>query len=251
MVNAMFLSPGLSHGMWGKAIISATYLLDKIHCKENKIVLMNYGLEEDYLIIVLMEIGKSSRIDDEVVQDQRQRDDNDLQDERQDQPKEEEVEPRRSKRARTEKSFGPDFVSFMVENEPTSYREAPVIWDDLVMIWNLVKEIFSSTEPTDDEERTVWGELKRLFEPNTDDILWKLQRYMNDPLKWRLYDTCRVHHLSIERGTYIFMLVEKEYPLSKGVLTLMLVNRLLVEQHSEMANELLRKIFIQANRPRQ
>ncbi|GJW63097.1 hypothetical protein Tco_0114981 [Tanacetum coccineum] len=63
-------------------------------------------------------------IDDEVVQDQRQRDDNDLQDERQDQPKEEEVEPRRCKRARTEKSFRPDFVSFIVENEPTSYREA-------------------------------------------------------------------------------------------------------------------------------
>ncbi|GJZ26331.1 retrotransposon protein, putative, ty1-copia subclass [Tanacetum coccineum] len=54
----------------------------------------------------------------------RQRDDNDLQYERQDQPKEEKVEPRRSKRARIEKSFGPDFVSFMVENEPTSYREA-------------------------------------------------------------------------------------------------------------------------------
>ncbi|GJU96087.1 hypothetical protein Tco_1320843 [Tanacetum coccineum] len=89
MVNAMFLSPGLCHGMWGKAI----------------------------------EIGRSSRIDDEVVQDKRQRDDNDLQDERQDQPKEEEVEPRRCKRARTEKLFGPDFVSFMVENEPTSYRE--------------------------------------------------------------------------------------------------------------------------------
>ncbi|GKA69739.1 retrotransposon protein, putative, ty1-copia subclass, partial [Tanacetum coccineum] len=53
----------------------------------------------------------------------RQRDDNDLQDERQDQPEEEEVEPRRCKRARTEKSFGPDFVSFVVENEPTSYRE--------------------------------------------------------------------------------------------------------------------------------
>ncbi|GJW56191.1 isochorismate synthase, chloroplastic [Tanacetum coccineum] len=28
MVNAMFVSTGLSHGMWGKAIISATYLLD-------------------------------------------------------------------------------------------------------------------------------------------------------------------------------------------------------------------------------
>ncbi|GJR72828.1 hypothetical protein Tco_0085193 [Tanacetum coccineum] len=70
------------------------------------------------------EIGRSFRIDDKVVQDQRQRDDNDLQDERQDQPKEEEVEPKRSKRARIEKSVGPDFVSFMVENKPTSYREA-------------------------------------------------------------------------------------------------------------------------------
>nr|GEY26235.1 alpha-glucan water dikinase, chloroplastic-like [Tanacetum cinerariifolium] len=72
------------------------------------------------------EIGRSSRIDDEVIQDQRQRDDNDLQDERQDQPKEEEGEPRRAKgkESRIKKSFGPDFVSFMVENEPTSYQEA-------------------------------------------------------------------------------------------------------------------------------
>ncbi|GJZ83707.1 hypothetical protein Tco_0648880 [Tanacetum coccineum] len=68
-------------------------------------------------------------INDKVVQDERQRVDNDLQDERQDQPKEEEVEPRRSKKARTEKSFGPYFVSFMVENEPTSYQEAWPEWD--------------------------------------------------------------------------------------------------------------------------
>ncbi|GJX72825.1 hypothetical protein Tco_0311420 [Tanacetum coccineum] len=90
----------------------------------------------------------------------------------------------------------------------------------------LFKERFSLTEPTNDKERTLWVELKRLFEPNTDDTLWKLQRYMHDPLKWRLYDTCGVHHVSTERGIDIFMLVEKEYPLSKGVLTLMLVNRL-------------------------
>ncbi|GJZ87034.1 hypothetical protein Tco_0658644 [Tanacetum coccineum] len=110
MVNAMFLSPGLSHVMWGKVIISATYLLDKIPCKENKIVLMNYGRKEDYLI--------TSRIDDKVVQDQRQRDDYDLQDERQDQPKEEEVEPRR-----TEKSFGPDlFLLCSIETKFESAR---------------------------------------------------------------------------------------------------------------------------------
>ncbi|GKA07267.1 hypothetical protein Tco_0686491 [Tanacetum coccineum] len=59
------------------------------------------------MVHAMFEIRRSSGIDDEVVQDQRQRDDNDLPDERQDQSKEEEVEPRRGKRARTEKSFGP------------------------------------------------------------------------------------------------------------------------------------------------
>ncbi|GJV51493.1 hypothetical protein Tco_1447234 [Tanacetum coccineum] len=33
--------------------------------------------------------------------------------------------------------------------------------DDLVMLWNLVKERFSSTEPTNDKERALWVEFKR------------------------------------------------------------------------------------------
>ncbi|GJW12580.1 hypothetical protein Tco_1578407 [Tanacetum coccineum] len=41
--------------------------------------------------------------------------------------------------------------------------------DDLVMMWSLVKENFKSTELTDDKEREIWVELKRLFEPDTDD----------------------------------------------------------------------------------
>nr|GFB24921.1 hypothetical protein [Tanacetum cinerariifolium] len=122
--------------------------------------------------------------------------------------------------------------------------------DDLVMLWSLVKKRFSLTEPTDDKERTLWVELKRLFELDTDDTLWNLQRYMHDPLTWRLYDTCGVYRVSKEKGMDIFMLVEKEYPLSKGILSLMLVKKLLVDQYSEMANELLRKIFIQASRPK-
>ncbi|GJS49389.1 hypothetical protein Tco_0599510 [Tanacetum coccineum] len=68
--------------------------------------------------------------------------------------------------------------------------------DDLVMLWNLVKERFSSTEPTNDKERALWVELKMFFKPYIDDTLWKLQRYIHDPLKWRLYDTCGVHHVS-------------------------------------------------------
>ncbi|GJU26965.1 hypothetical protein Tco_1165586 [Tanacetum coccineum] len=54
---------------------------------------------------------------------------------------------------------------------------------DLDKLWRLVKERFSSIDPIDDKERTLWVELKRLFKPDTDDILWKLKRYMHDPLQ--------------------------------------------------------------------
>ncbi|GJY32911.1 hypothetical protein Tco_0417380 [Tanacetum coccineum] len=48
----------------------------------------------------------------------------------------------------------------------------------------------------------------------------------------------------------IYMLVKKEYPLSRGVLTQMLAAKLLVEQNNEMSRELLRKILMMAERPR-
>ncbi|GJX75108.1 hypothetical protein Tco_0313703 [Tanacetum coccineum] len=54
--------------------------------------------------------------------------------------------------------------------------------EDLVTLWSLVKERFRSAEPTKDMERVLWVELKRLFEPDKDDVLWKLQKYMHDPL---------------------------------------------------------------------
>ncbi|GJX01242.1 hypothetical protein Tco_0185155 [Tanacetum coccineum] len=54
--------------------------------------------------------------------------------------------------------------------------------DVLDKLWSLVKERFSSIDPTDDKERTLWVKLKRLFELDINDILWKLQRYMHDPL---------------------------------------------------------------------
>nr|GEY69188.1 hypothetical protein [Tanacetum cinerariifolium] len=82
--------------------------------------------------------------------------------------------------------------------------------DDLVVLWSLVKEKFNSTEPTDDKEREIWIELKRLFKPYTDDELWKLQKHIHD-LTWKLYDSCRVHHVSTNKGIDIYMLVEKEY----------------------------------------
>ncbi|GKC29484.1 hypothetical protein Tco_1036778, partial [Tanacetum coccineum] len=71
----------------------------------------------------------------------------------------------------------------------------------------------------------------------TDDLL-ELQRYMHDPLTWRLYVACGVHHVSTEIGLDMFMLVDKDYPLTRGLPMLMLVNKLQADQHSEMADEL-------------
>ncbi|GJS04196.1 hypothetical protein Tco_0320704 [Tanacetum coccineum] len=95
----------------------------------------------------------------------------------------------------------------------------------------------------------IWVELKRLFEPDTDDELWKLQKHIHD-LTWRIYDSCGVHHVSTEKGIDIYMLIEKEYPLSSGTITQILVAKLLVEQDNEMYRELLRNIFMQVERPR-
>ncbi|GKD16236.1 hypothetical protein Tco_1205394 [Tanacetum coccineum] len=43
--------------------------------------------------------------------------------------------------------------------------------EDLVKLWSLVKEKFTSTKPTEDKEREIWVELKRLFKPDVDDEL--------------------------------------------------------------------------------
>ncbi|GJR52492.1 hypothetical protein Tco_1403013 [Tanacetum coccineum] len=65
-------------------------------------------------------------------------------------------------------------------------------------------------------------------------------------IDWEIYTEGARKYWKIIRvdGVDIYMLVEREYPLSRGVLTQMLVAKLLVEQDSEMSRELLRKIFL-------
>nr|GEW67397.1 retrovirus-related Pol polyprotein from transposon TNT 1-94 [Tanacetum cinerariifolium] len=99
--------------------------------------------------------------------------------------------------------------------------------EDLDTLWNLVKEKF-----------------------NANDVLWKLQRYMHAPLTWKLYTDCGVHHMSSTRGHDIFMLIEKDYPLSNAVMILMLSGKLQVEKDNEMARDLVMKIFLEANKPK-
>ncbi|GJT01170.1 hypothetical protein Tco_0822339 [Tanacetum coccineum] len=86
-------------------------------------------------------------------------------------------------------------------------------------------------------------DLLKGFDREDLDTLWslKLQRYMHDPLTWRLYSSCGVHHVSSTRGHDTYMLTEKDYPLTTAVMGLMLSRRLQVEEDSEMARDLITK----------
>nr|GFD50739.1 hypothetical protein [Tanacetum cinerariifolium] len=48
-----------------------------------------------------------------------------------------------------------------------------------------------------------------------------------------------------------FMLVEKDYPLRKGLVIVMICYKLQVENYSQMASDLILKIHKIANHPRQ
>nr|GEU35382.1 hypothetical protein [Tanacetum cinerariifolium] len=84
--------------------------------------------------------------------------------------------------------------------------------EDLVALWNLVKEKFSSVVPREDQEKALWVELKRLRD--------------------------------------IFMLAEKDYSLSHAAMILMLSAKLQVDEDCEMARDLVMKIFMEANKPK-
>nr|GEX69094.1 hypothetical protein [Tanacetum cinerariifolium] len=94
-------------------------------------------------------------------------------------------------------------------------------------------------------------ELSRLYEPDDEDQLWThTQNFMHAPVEWKLYDSCGVHHVT-SKDKEIFMLVEKDYPLGKGLALVMINYKLQVENYSQMANELILKIYKIANSPRQ
>nr|GEX61936.1 hypothetical protein [Tanacetum cinerariifolium] len=123
-----------------------------------------------------------------------------------------------------------------------------------------VKHPINDWEIQTEGQRSYWKiirlggstvELKRLYEPDVEDQLWThTQTLMHDPVEWRLYDSCGVHHI-LSRDQEIFMLVEREYLLRKGLAIVMIKNKLQVENYSQMASDLIQKIHKIANSPRQ
>nr|GFA27453.1 hypothetical protein [Tanacetum cinerariifolium] len=126
-----------------------------------------------------------------------------------------------------------------------------LVREDMNQLWALVKESLINRQPTSDKEIELWVELKRLYEPDDEYQLWThTQKFMHAPVEWKLYNMCGVHQVT-SKDKEIFMLVEKDYPLWKGLALVMICYKLQVENYSQMANDLILKIYKIANSPRQ
>ena len=190
MMNALLISSGLPQGMWGEAILTANYLLNRIprkdedktpfelfkgraptykhlrvwgclakvmvpapkqvtigpktvdaifigyahnsnayrflvHKSDNSRVHKNTILESRNATFLEHVFPMKSSEDIGTSKRTREPEDNIDTETTDSQSKEiEDEEPRRSKRTRFEKTFGPDFVTFMLESEPRTYQEA-------------------------------------------------------------------------------------------------------------------------------
>nr|GEZ75316.1 hypothetical protein [Tanacetum cinerariifolium] len=93
--------------------------------------------------------------------------------------------------------------------------------------------------------------LRQLYREDLNQLWALVKEYLSirPASKWKLYDLSRVHHV-IAKDKEIFMLVEKDYPLRRGLALVMISYRLQVKNHSQMAEDLIRKIYNIANTPR-
>ncbi|GKC31009.1 hypothetical protein Tco_1038303 [Tanacetum coccineum] len=96
--------------------------------------------------------------------------------------------------------------------------------EDLENLWKLVKAKHGNTRPEEGYERVLWGNLKTMFAHHIDDLIWRnLQG--KKVLLWRLYDSYGVHFVRF-KDMYVYMLVEKRYPLTPATITDMLNKKL-------------------------
>nr|GEZ95989.1 hypothetical protein [Tanacetum cinerariifolium] len=93
--------------------------------------------------------------------------------------------------------------------------------EDLNQLWALVKESLSSRQPTSDKEMELW-----------------------------LYEMCGVHQVT-SKDKEMFMLVEKDHTMRKGLAIMMICYKLQVENYSHMENDIILKIYKIANCPSQ
>ncbi|GKA32423.1 hypothetical protein Tco_0718790, partial [Tanacetum coccineum] len=114
--------------------------------------------------------------------------------------------------------------------------------EDLEVLWSIVKARFKKTELVNYLDNFLLLNLKTMFVHHVEDSVWKNQQGLVTVLNWKLYDSCRVHCITMQSILY-YLLVEKMYPLTNHTLHQMFNDvKLQVDYECEMAFELLRLV---------
>nr|GEU56244.1 hypothetical protein [Tanacetum cinerariifolium] len=69
--------------------------------------------------------------------------------------------------------------------------------EDLEVLWRLVKVIFEKIKLVDYMDNLLLHNLKTMFEHHVEDNVWKNQQGLVKVLNWKLYDSCRVHCITL------------------------------------------------------
>ncbi|GJR22677.1 putative ribonuclease H-like domain-containing protein [Tanacetum coccineum] len=102
--------------------------------------------------------------------------------------------------------------------------------------------LFKKTELVNYMDNFLLLNLKTMFVHHVEDSVWKNQQGLVKVLNWKLYDSCRVHCITMQSILY-YLLVEKMYPLTNHTLHQMFNDvKLQVDYECEMAFELLRLV---------
>ncbi|GJX08204.1 hypothetical protein Tco_0196136 [Tanacetum coccineum] len=110
--------------------------------------------------------------------------------------------------------------------------------EDLEALWRIVKAKYGDTRPDNEFERVLWGDLKVMFEPDKRSDVWRILQGYRVTI-WKLIDSSGVHFVRFD-NLYIFMLVEKRYPLTPITIANMLNKKLQTDHQNEMCYQLLK-----------
>ncbi|GJT23574.1 hypothetical protein Tco_0893511 [Tanacetum coccineum] len=106
----------------------------------------------------------------------------------------------------------------------------------------IVKARFKKTKLMDYMDTFLLLTLKIMFEHHVEDEVWKRQQGLVKVLKWKLFDSCGVHCVTIQ-SIMFYLLVEKMYPHTNHTLHQMFNDvKLQVDYECEIAFDLLRLV---------
>ncbi|GJW84430.1 hypothetical protein Tco_0157575, partial [Tanacetum coccineum] len=142
----------------------------------------------------------------------------------------------------------PDEEEVAVDAIPLATKRASIVEfkilnEGKISYFQIIRADRSSKRPEEDYEKVLLDDLKTMFKPYVEDLVWRnLQG--NKVLIWKLFDSCRVHFVRFQ-NLHVFMLVEKRYPLTPAIITEMLNKKLQADLWNEIVTAAKLMLLVQ------